>query len=63
MKKNEDGSLTIYIQKDSPGADKKSQLAARAERHHLSRHAPVLAQDRSAFHPPPGEGTWNRQAL
>ncbi|WP_339749442.1 DUF1254 domain-containing protein [uncultured Rubinisphaera sp.] len=24
MKKNEDGSLTIYIQKDSPGADKES---------------------------------------
>ena len=24
MKKNADGSLTLYIQKDSPGADKKS---------------------------------------
>ena len=24
MKKNEDGSLTLYIQKDSPGADKES---------------------------------------
>jgi hypothetical protein len=24
MKKNDDGSLTIYIQKDSPGADKES---------------------------------------
>jgi hypothetical protein len=24
MKKNQDGSLTLYIQKDSPGADKES---------------------------------------
>jgi hypothetical protein len=24
MKKNEDGSFTLYIQKDSPGADKES---------------------------------------
>ena len=24
MKKNEDGSLTLYIQKDSPGADKEA---------------------------------------
>jgi hypothetical protein len=24
MKKNEDGSLTLYIRKDSPGADKES---------------------------------------
>ena len=24
MKKNEDGSLTLYIQKDSPGADKET---------------------------------------
>jgi hypothetical protein len=26
MKKNADGSLTLYIQKDSPGADKEEQL-------------------------------------
>ena len=51
MKKNEDGSLTLYIQKDSPGADKESQLAARAQRHDLPRHAPLLAEDGSAFHP------------
>jgi hypothetical protein len=24
MKKNADGSLTLYVQKDSPGADKES---------------------------------------
>ena len=30
MKKNADGSLTIYIQKDSPGKDKERQLAARS---------------------------------
>ena len=51
MKKNEDGSLTLYIQKDSPGADKESQLAARSERHDLSGHASLLAQDGSTVRP------------
>ena len=32
MKKNADGSLTLYIQKDSPGQGQGSQLAARAGR-------------------------------
>jgi hypothetical protein len=27
MKKNEDGSLTLYIQNDSPDADKEANLA------------------------------------
>ena len=30
MKKNADGSLTLYIQKDSPGKDEGIQLAAGA---------------------------------
>ena len=36
MKKNADGSLTIYIQKDSPGAEQGIELAARAQRTDLS---------------------------
>ena len=61
MKKNADGSLTLYIQKDSPGEDKESQLAARAEWPDLPGDAPVLAEDGSALPIlPPGEGTWSR---
>ena len=32
LKKNDDGSITIYLQKDSPGKDKGAQLAACASR-------------------------------
>ena len=48
MKKNEDGSLTLYIQKDSPGKDKGVELAAGTGRPHVRRHAAVLAEDRAA---------------
>jgi hypothetical protein len=44
MKKNGDVSLTIYIQKDSPGGQG-IQLAARAKWPHPSGHAPSLAED------------------
>ena len=47
MKKNADGSLTLYIQKDSPGRGQGIQLAARAQRPDLPGHAPLLAEDRS----------------
>ena len=50
MKKNADGSLTLYIQKDSPGQGQGNQLAACAERPDLSGHAPLLAEDGTAFH-------------
>jgi hypothetical protein len=58
MKKNEDGSLTIYIQKDSPGADKESNwLPAPNDTIYLvmrlywpRTEAPSIL--------PPGEGTW-----
>ncbi|MGB0134256.1 DUF1254 domain-containing protein [Dokdonella sp.] len=58
MKKNADGSLTIYIQKDSPGKDKESNwLPAPNDEAYLvmrlywPRHeAPSIL--------PPGEGTW-----
>ena len=58
MKKNEDGSLTLYIQKDSPGADKESNwLPAPNDLIYLvmrlywpKTEAPSIL--------PPGEGTW-----
>ena len=58
MKKNEDGSLTIYIQKDSPGADKEANwLPAPKDPIYLvmrlywpKTEAPSIL--------PPGEGTW-----
>ncbi len=58
MKKDEDGSLTIYIQKDSPGADKESNwLPAPNDTAYLvmrlywpKTEAPSVL--------PPGEGTW-----
>jgi hypothetical protein len=51
MKKNADRSLTLYIQKDSPGKGQGSQLAAGAGRPDLHGDAPVLAQDRGAVDP------------
>jgi len=58
MKKNADGSLTLYIQKDSPGADKESNwLPAPNDTIYLvmrlywpKTEAPSIL--------PPGEGTW-----
>lgn len=58
MKKNADGSLTIYIQKDSPGADKESNwLPAPGDPIYMvmrlywpKTEAPSIL--------PPGEGTW-----
>jgi hypothetical protein len=40
MKKNKDGSLTLYIQKDAPSADKKSNRTRWSDLH---GDAPVLA--------------------
>ena len=56
MKKNADGSLTIYIQKDSPGDGQGIQLAAGPERPDLSGHAALLAKERAAVDPAAGRG-------
>ena len=47
--KNTDGPLTLCIRKIRPGPIR-IHLPARAQRLDLSRHATLLAQDRSAFH-------------
>jgi hypothetical protein len=63
MKKNADGSLTLYIQKDSPGADKASNwLPAPNDEIYLVMRlywpkttAPSIL--------PPGEGSWQPPAI
>ena len=64
MKKNADGSLTIYIQKDSPGKDKESNWLPAPERPDLPGHAPLLAEGpKPPSILPPGQGTWSPPAL
>ena len=56
MKFDADGSLTIYVQKDSPGKDKESNWLPAPERPDLHGHAPVLAEDRAAVDPAARQG-------
>jgi len=58
MQKNEDGSLTIYIQKESPGADRESNWlpAPNGTIYLVMRlYWPKTAAPSVL---PPGEGTW-----
>jgi len=63
MMKNPDGSLTLYIQKDSPGADKESNwLPAPNDLIYLvMRLYWPKAEPPSIL--PPGEGTWQPPAI
>ena len=54
MKKNADGSLTLYIQKDSPGADKESNWLPAPNDTDLSRLASLLAEGDTALNPATG---------
>jgi hypothetical protein len=58
MKKNADGSLTIYVQKDSPGADKESNWlpAPNGPIYLVMRLYWPKTEPPSIL--PPGEGTW-----
>ena len=58
MKKNADGSLTIYIQKDSPGADKESNWlpAPSGPIYMVMRLYWPNTEPPSIL--PPGEGMW-----
>jgi hypothetical protein len=59
LKKNADGSLTIYIQKDSPGADKESNWlpAPNGPIYMAMRLYWPKTEQPSVL--PPGEGTWS----
>jgi hypothetical protein len=62
MKKNPDGSLTLYIQKDSPGADRKSNwLPANDEIFLVMRLYWPKTEPPSIL--PPGEGSWQPPKL
>jgi hypothetical protein len=63
MKKNKDGSLTIYIQKNSPGADKQSNwLPAPNDLIYLVMRLYWPKTEPPSILPP-GEGTWQPPAL
>ena len=58
MKKNKDGSFTLYIQKDSPGADKESNwLPAPNDTIYLVMRL-YWPKETPPSILPPGEGTW-----
>jgi hypothetical protein len=58
LKKNQDGSLTLYIQKDSPGADKESNwLPAPNDLIYLVMRLYWPKTEPPSILPP-GEGTW-----
>ena len=63
MKKNDDGSLTIYIQKDSPGADKEANWlpAPNGPLYMVMRLYWPKTEAPSIL--PPGEGTWKPPGL
>lgn len=63
IKKNDDGSLTIYIQKDSPGKDKESNWlpAPNGPIYLVMRLYWPKTEAPSIL--PPGEGTWKPAAL
>ena len=63
MNKNDDGSLTIYIQKDSPGADKEANWlpAPNGPLYMVMRLYWPKTEAPSIL--PPGEGTWKPPGL
>jgi len=63
MKKNEEGSVTLYVQKDSPGKSRKSNwLPAPNDTIYLvMRLYWPKATPPSIL--PPGEGTWQPPAM
>jgi hypothetical protein len=63
LKKNADGSLTLYIQKDSPGADKESNwLPAPGGPIYLAMRL-YWPKTEAPSVLPPGQGTWQPPAV
>jgi len=63
MKKNADGPLTLYVQKDSPGKDKEEHLppAPNDLIHLVTRLYNPKTEPPSIL--PPGEGTWKSPGI
>jgi hypothetical protein len=63
MKKNADGSLTLYIQKDSPGKDEESNWlpAPNGPIYLVMRLYNPKTEPPSIL--PPGEGTWQPSGI
>jgi hypothetical protein len=63
MKKNKDGSLTLYIQNDSPGKDKESNWLPAPDGPIYLVMRLYWPKTEAPSILPPGEGTWNPPAL
>jgi len=63
MKKNKDGSLTLYIQKDSPGKDKQANWLPAPDGPIYLVMRLYWPKDTPPSILPPGEGTWSPPAL
>ena len=64
MKKNPDGSLTIYIQKDAPGGDKRANwLPAPNDTIYMVMRLYWPKEPPEPSILPPGDGTWNPPAV
>jgi hypothetical protein len=64
MKKNADGSLTIYIQKDAPAADKKANwLPAPDGTIYMVMRLYWPKEPPQPSILPPGDGTWKPPAV
>jgi hypothetical protein len=63
MRKNEDGSLTLYIQKDSPGKDKESNWLPAPDGPIYLVMRLYWPKTEAPSILPPGEGTWSPPGL
>jgi hypothetical protein len=63
MKKNDDGSLTLYIQKESPGADKQANWLPAPDGPVYLVMRLYWPQTESPSILPPGEGDWSPPAI
>ena len=63
LKKNSDGSLTIYIQKDSPGTDMRSNWLPAPDGPIYMVMRLYWPKDIPPSILPPGEGTWRPPAI
>ncbi len=63
LKKNKDGSLTIYIQKDAPSADKKANWLPAPDGPIYMVMRLYWPKEKPPSILPPGEGTWQPPAI